>query len=70
MMKKAQYRKYKEIYQVDLSIIKKVIKDCDSKLVEINDEIIKKNKKGGNGNKLITEDDKIFIYLDMNNIDE
>ncbi len=69
-MKKAQYRKYKEIYQVDLSIIKKVIKDCDSKLVEINDEIIKKNKKGGNGNKLITEDDKIFIYLDMNNIDE
>jgi hypothetical protein len=69
-MKKAQYRKYKEVYQVDLSIIKKVIKDCDSKLVEINNEIIKKNKKGGNAKKLITEDDKLFIYLDINNTDE
>jgi hypothetical protein len=63
MMKKAQYRKYKEVYQVDLSIIKKVIKDCDSKLIEINDEITKKNKKGGS-KKILDENDKIFIYLE------
>jgi hypothetical protein len=66
-MKKAQYRKYKEVYQVDLSIIKRAIKDCDSKLVEINNEIMKKNKKGGNAKKLISDDDKIFLYMDVNN---
>jgi hypothetical protein len=31
-MKKAQYRKYKEIYQVDLDIIKKTIKNCDAEM--------------------------------------
>jgi hypothetical protein len=67
LMKKAQYRKYKEVYQVDLSIIKRAIKDCDSKLVEINNEIMKKNKKGGGVNKLISDDDKIFLYMDVNN---
>jgi len=67
LMKKAQYRKYKEVYQVDLSIIKRAIKDCDSKLVEINNEIMKKNKKGGNAKKLISDDDKIFLYMDVNN---
>jgi len=35
---------YKEVYQVDINIIKKVIKDCDSKLVEINDAIIKQTQ--------------------------
>ena len=35
-MKKAQYRKYKEIYQVDLDIIKKTIKNCDAEINEIN----------------------------------
>jgi phage terminase Nu1 subunit (DNA packaging protein) len=44
-MKKSQYRKYKEIYQVDLDIIKEVIEDCDVKLKQINDMIDKKNKK-------------------------
>ena len=43
-MKKAQYRKYKEIYQVDLSIIKKTIKNCDVEINETNKEIEKKNK--------------------------
>ena len=32
LMKKAQYRKYKEIYQVNLDIIKKAIKDCDNNI--------------------------------------
>ena len=39
-MKKAQYIKYKEVYRVDLDIIKKTIKNCD---VEINKEIESKN---------------------------
>ncbi len=64
MMKKAQYRKYKEIYEVDLDIIKNVIKDCDVKLKEINDMIDKKNKKlkGGTIYK-ITENDKIYMLI-------
>ena len=63
-MKKSQYRKYKEIYQVDLDIIKEVIKDCDTKLIQINDAIDKKNKKikGGAINK-ITNIDKIFMLI-------
>jgi transcriptional antiterminator len=63
-MKKAQYRKYKEIYQVDIDIIKKVIKDCNTKLKEINDSIDRKNKKLKGGNlKHITENDKIYLLI-------
>jgi hypothetical protein len=29
MMKEHQYRKYKEVYQIDLTLLKKVIKGCD-----------------------------------------
>jgi phage anti-repressor protein len=65
MMKKAQYRKYKEIYQVDLNIIKKIIKDCDIKLNEINDIIDEKNnkQKGGNSQKNISLNDKLFLLI-------
>lgn len=64
MMKKAQYRKYKEIYQVDLDIIKNVIKDCDVKLNQINDMIDKKNKKQKGGQlKNITPNDKIYLLI-------
>lgn len=68
MMKKAQYRKYKEIYEVDIDIIKNVIKDCDVKLKEINDMIDKKNKKlkGGKLHK-ITEKDKIYMLIPTRN---
>jgi superfamily II DNA or RNA helicase/phage anti-repressor protein len=64
MMKKAQYRKYKEIYEVDLDIIKFAIKNYDTKLKQINDMIDKKNKKlkGGKLNK-ITETDKIYLLI-------
>jgi hypothetical protein len=47
-MKKAQYRKYKKIYRVDLDIIKKTIKNCDAEINEINKEIESKNKKEDN----------------------
>ena len=66
MMKKAQYRKYKEIYQVDLDIMKNVIKDCDVKLKEINDMIDKKNKKQKGGKILqnnVTNNDKLYLLI-------
>lgn len=43
-MKYAQYRKYKEVYQIDLNIVKKFIKQCDKniklvkKFAEQNDD--------------------------------
>jgi hypothetical protein len=62
-MKKAQYRKYKEIYQVDLDIIKKSIKNCDIEINEINKEIEKKNKKQKGGTLLNKINDSEILYL-------
>lgn len=62
-MKKAQYRKYKEVYQVDLDIIKKTIKNCDVEINEINKEIEIKNKKQKGGKILNKIDDKEILYL-------
>ena len=63
-MKQSQYRKYKEIYQVDLNIIKKVIKDCDIKLKQINNMIDENNKKQKGGNlQKITDNDKIYLLI-------
>jgi phage anti-repressor protein len=69
-MKRAQYRKYKEIYQVDLNIIKKAIKDCDIKINEYNNDIIKYNKKQKGGFKnIINEINKneiLYMLLPSN----
>jgi phage anti-repressor protein len=62
-MKKAQYRKYKEIYQVNLDIIKKTIKNCDANINEINKDIERKNKKQKGGDKLNKIDNKEILYL-------
>ena len=63
-MKKAQYRKYKEVYRVDLDIIKKIIKNCDTEINEINKEIEKINKKQKGGGILLNKiDDKEILYL-------
>ena len=44
-MKHAQYRKYKEVYQIDLNIIKKFIKQCD-KNIELVKKYIDNNNTG------------------------
>lgn len=63
LMKKAQYRKYKEIYRVDLDIIKQVIKNCDTEINEINKEIDKKNKKQKGGAIINKIDENEILYL-------
>ena len=67
-MKKSQYRKYKEIYQVDLNIIKKAIKDCDFKINEYNKDIEKYNKKqkGGHNKNKISENEILYMLLPIN----
>jgi hypothetical protein len=44
-MKYDQYRKYKEVYQIDLKIIKKFIKQCD-KNIELVKKYIEQNDEG------------------------
>ena len=72
LMKKSQYRKYKEVYQVDLDILRKTIVDCDKKINEINNEIEKRNKKNIKNNlqiggkkkeSLITDNDIIYMLI-------
>lgn len=66
-MKKAQYRKYKEIYEVDLDIIKKSLKNCDDNINEINKEIANKNKKikqkGGELLPQIDSTQKLYLLI-------
>jgi phage anti-repressor protein len=66
-MKKAQYRKYKEIYEVDLDIIKKSLKNCDDNINEINKEIANKNKKiKQKGGELLSQLDstqKLYLLI-------
>jgi phage anti-repressor protein len=66
-MKKAQYRKYKEVYEVDLDIIKKSLKNCDANINEINKEIASKNKKlKQKGGELISPIDatqKLYLLI-------
>lgn len=66
-MKLAKYRKYKEIYQVDLDIIKKAVKDCDGKIKEYNDDIVKYNKKqkGGKVKELVDSNTQLYMLLPM-----
>jgi phage anti-repressor protein len=47
MMKHAQYRKYKEIYQIDLKIIKKLILQCDNDI-----KLVQEHVKLHNGEQL------------------
>jgi hypothetical protein len=65
LMKKAQYRKYKEIYKIDLNILKKIIKNCDATINEINKNIDKMNKKqtGGNIIPKISNDEVLYLLI-------
>ena len=60
LMKKAQYRKYKEIYRINLDILKKTIENCDAKINEINNLVNKNNKKQKGGDII---DNNMILYL-------
>jgi phage anti-repressor protein len=45
-MKHSQYRKYKEVFQIDIHIIEKFIKQCDNNIKLVKDYV--KNQNGGN----------------------
>jgi phage anti-repressor protein len=58
-MKEFQYRKYKEVYQVNVEIIKKILKECDCSTERIT--LIKRNKplKQDGGNMFVMIDKHI-----------
>ena len=58
LMRVAQYRKYKEVYQVDLEILKKFLKICDD-----NINIIKELLNKDLSDKDITSKDKIYMHI-------
>ena len=53
LMRVAQYRKYKEVYQVDLDILKKFLKQCDDSINFIK-ELLNKN---------LSDKDKLFMHI-------
>lgn len=56
-LKTAQYRKYKEVYQVNLNIIKNVIQTCGLSIISANKKI--NNSNGGN----ITDNEQIYMLI-------
>jgi hypothetical protein len=53
LMRNVQYRKYKEVYQVDLEILKTFLKQCDDSIEHI--------KSISNTN--LTNNDKLFMHI-------
>lgn len=51
LMKHAQYRKYKEVFQIDINIIQKFIKQCDNDINLVKEYV--KNQSGG----------ELFMYI-------
>jgi phage anti-repressor protein len=72
LLKKYQYRKKKEIYEVNLDIIKQLTKDCDEFSINMEKKINKmeKNIVKQNIDKLKIANDNLFmvIYPDEKNI--
>jgi len=50
-MKLAQYRKYKEVFEIDIKIIKKFIKQCDNNINLVKKYIEKQNS------------DKLYMFI-------
>jgi len=53
LMRVAQYRKYKEVYQVDLEILKKFLNQCDDSINYIKNLL----------NNDLTNKDKLFMHI-------
>jgi len=52
-MKEKQYKKYKEFYQADIDVIKKMIRECEKMSLVLRKTLTGKNHTGG-----------FFIYID------
>ena len=64
--KRFQYRKYKEVYQIDIEVLKDVILKCDNLSNMVSNEFSKMNKHKLKNKikKMKTNENKYFIYID------
>ena len=63
IIKEKQYRKYKEVYEIDLDTLKEIMSSCKEFYDGIKD-IFEKDKKKVKANiKRMKEDKKLFIYI-------
>jgi phage anti-repressor protein len=67
-MKEAQYRKYKEIYEVNIDIIKEVINNCNSNIIQVKNRKTNKEIKGGANILKIKKSDKLFLSIEKNEL--
>jgi len=58
-IKLAKYRKYKEVYEISLKLLKQVIKECDGEIQKVNKSIIKEQK----GKGYTIEDDSLYMFI-------
>jgi hypothetical protein len=58
LMKNAQYRKYKEVFQIDINIIKTFIKQCDNNINLVKEYV---NNQTGGG--------ELFMYIPIYDTD-
>ena len=60
-IKKLRYKKRKDFYEMDLKLLKSIIKDCDELTLKykkrINKDIKNTNQVGGE------ENDKLYLYI-------
>ena len=60
-IKELRYKKRKDFYEMDLKLLKSIIKDCDELTLKykkrINKNIINTNQIGGE------ENDKLYLYI-------
>lgn len=68
--KKFQYRKYKEVYEIDINVLKEVMSDCNdfvsNMAIKLRDKIEKKEFKS-KISRMKKKLDKYFIYISKNN---
>jgi hypothetical protein len=64
ILKKHQYRKRKEIYQIDINILKEIMEGCDELVNRI--DVKKKKKILKNTSRQKDKEYNYFLYIDKN----
>lgn len=67
LCKKYQYRKYKEVYEIDINVLKELMSDCDQFINKMTSKLTdntEKNKFKKHISRMKKKLDKYFIYVD------
>lgn len=70
LCKKYQYRKYKEVYEIDIDVLKEIMSDCNEFVNKMTFKLtnnIEKQKFKKHISRMKKKLDKYFIYVDKEN---